>query len=90
MQEGKGEKKLWMKAQEMWAPFWHQYRIPVLPWARNFEIQFSVCKMGAIEPDSDVGRIIPLICMLCLGTPVPGTFIATYPSQRHSSSWLFW
>lgn len=76
MQEGKGEKKVWMKAQEMWAPFWHQYRIPLLPWASNFEIQSSVCKMGAIEPDSNVGRISPLIFMLCLGTSVPGTFIA--------------
>lgn len=33
----------------MWAPFWHQYKIPALPWASDFEIQFSVCKMGVIK-----------------------------------------
>lgn len=74
----------------MWAPSWHQYKIPVLPWARDFEIQFSICKMGVIKIHSKVGRITPLIFLMCLGTPVPGTFRATYPTKGHSSSLLFW
>jgi len=74
----------------MWAQSWHQYKIPVLLWASDFEIQFSVCKMGVINPHSNVGRITLLIFMMCLGSPVPGTFVATYPTREHSSSWLFW
>lgn len=74
----------------MWAPSWHQYKIPALPWASNFEIQFSVCKMGVIKTHRKVGRITLLIFMMCLGTPVPGTFKAPYPTEGHSNSWLFW
>lgn len=46
VQESKGEKKLCMRTQEMRSQSWHQYRIPVLPWASDFEIQFCLQNGG--------------------------------------------
>lgn len=75
-----------MRIGEMWAQFWNQYKIPVLPWASGFEIKFSVCKMGVIKLHNNVGRVTPLIFIMCLVTPVAGTFVATYPTRGHSGS----